>query len=250
MRFTRALVPLALASALLAGCGGNQDGGGTDGTGAPGGAPASTAPADNGVAALEPNAVVDKAMTALGSAKSFSLKGDINTEGKTIGLDVKVSGSDVLGTMTIDGGKVELLRVGGQMYIRPDEKFWTQNAGADAGATMVQLMGDRWAKLSSKDADFQEFFQIAEPAELLKPEGALSKGATKTIGGVEAIGIVEAGSDGGTMYVATTGEPYPLLLEGPPGEGQIAFGDFGGAFDEIKPPAAADVVDLDKLIGK
>lgn len=244
MRFTRALVPLALAGVLLAGCG-DQNGGGTDG-----GAPASSAPADNGVAALEPKAILDKAVAALASAKSFSLKGDITTDGQQIGLDVKVSGSDVLGTMTLDGAKVELLRVGGQMYIRPDEKFWTQNAGADAGVTMAQLMGDRWAKLSSKDAQFQEFFQIAEPAEILKPEGAVTKGGTKKVNGVDAIGIVEAGSDGGTLYVATTGEPYPLLLEGPAGQGQITLADFGATFDDIKPPAAADVVDLDKLMGK
>jgi hypothetical protein len=242
------MVPLALAGVLLAGCG-NQDNGGTDTGGTDAGAPASSAPADNGVAALEPKAVVDKAVAALGSAKSFSLKGDITTEGKKIGLDVKVSGDDVLGTMTLDGAQVELLRVAGQNYIRPDEKFWTQNAGS-AGATLAQLMGHRWAKLTSKDADFQEFFQVAKPAEILKPEGALSKGATKTVNGVPAIGIVEAGADGGTMYVATTGEPYPLLLEGPPGQGQLTFADFGASFDDIKAPAAADVVDLDKLMGK
>ncbi len=249
MRFTRALMPLALAGVLLAGCGNQDGGGGTDGGGTPGGAPASAAPTDNGVAALDPKAIVDKAVGALGSAKSFTLKGDITTDSQKIGLDVKVSGSDVLGTMTLDGARVELLRVGGQMFIRPDEKFWTQTVG-DAGATMVQLMGDKWAKLSSKDADFQEFFQIAEPAELLKPEGTLSKGATKTVNGVEAIGIVEAGADGGTLYVATTGEPYPVLVEGPAGQGQLAFGDFGATFDDIKAPAAADVIDLDKLMGK
>jgi hypothetical protein len=243
MRFTRALVPLALAGVLLAGCGGGADDGGTPG------ASTSSAPAENGVAALEPKAIVDKAVAALGTAKSYSLKGDITTEGQKFGLDIKVSGDDVLGAMTIGEGKVELLRVAGQMYIRPDETFWKQNAG-DAGGTMVQLMGDRWAKLSGKDADFKAFFQVAEPAELLKPDGALTKGGTKTVNGVNAIGVVEAGSDGGTLHVATTGEPYPLVLEGPAGEGQLTFGDFGTTFDDIKAPTAAEVIDLDKLTGK
>lgn len=243
MRLTRALVPLVLAGALLAGCGGTDDGD------TPEGASTSSAPASNGVADLEPNAIVDKATAALSAAKSFSLRGQINTDGQQLALDIKVAGQDILGSMTIDGAKVELLRVAGQMYIRPDEKFWTQNGGADAGATMSQLMGDRWAKLSSKNAEFEEFFQVTDPEQLLKPEGTLTKGSKKTVNGVEAIGVTESGSDGGTMYVATTGEPYPLLLEGPPGEGQLTFGDFGATFD-IKAPAAGEVVDLDKLTRK
>jgi hypothetical protein len=248
MRLTRALVPFALAGALLAGCGGNDDGG-NDGTGTPAGASTSSAAADNGVAALEPDAIVDKAIAAVGAAKSFSLQGEISAGRQQFAIDIKSSGEDLLGSMTINGAKVELLRVAGQAYIRPDEKFWSQNAGGDAGATMSQLMGDRWAKLSSKDAEFEEFFEITDPAKLLEPDGALTKGDTKTVDGVEAIGVTETGTDGGTMYVATTGEPYPLLLEGPDGEGRLSFSDFGAAFDDIKAPAAADVVDMDKLTG-
>jgi hypothetical protein len=240
MRLIRVLVPLALAGALLAGCGGSDDGDGPRDT------PTSSAPADNGVAALEANAIVEKAMAALGAAKSFSLKGEV-TDQQKIGIDIKVAGDDVTGSMTLDGAKVELLRVAGQAYVRPDEQFWTRNAG-DGGATMAQLMGDRWAKLSSKDSSFNEFFQLTDPGELLKPDGTVTKGGTKTINGVKAVGVVETGSDAGTLWVATTGEPYPLALEGPSGQGQLAFADFGATFD-IKAPAAQDVVDLDKLKG-
>lgn len=246
MRFTRALVPLALASALLAGCGtGSDDDGGT-----PADTSTSAAPTDNGVAALEPAAIVDKATATLDAAKSFSVKGEITGE-LNLGLDVKIAGDDVQGTLTLDGATVELLRVAGQMYVRPDEKFWAKNGGgASAGAAIAELLGDRWALVSSKDAvDFRLFFQLTDPKELLKPDGALSKGDTKTIDGVNAVGVIEAGDDGGTMYVATTGEPYPLLLEAPAGQGQIAFGDFGSTFD-IKAPAADKTIDMDKLTQK
>jgi hypothetical protein len=240
MRFTRALVPLALAGALLAGCGDKAD----DGSAAS--APTSAAPSENGVAALDPDKIVNKAAAALADAKSFSVKGDISTEGQQIGLDVKVAGEDVLGSITLGGATVELLRVAGEMYIRPDAEFWKQNGGA-AGETMAKLLGDRWAKLSTKDVDFAGFFQITDAAEMLKPDGKVTKGETKTVNGVNAIGLVDSGSDGGTLYVATTGEPYPLMLEGPKNQGQITFGDFGETFDGIEAPASADVVDLDKL---
>lgn len=242
MRFVRVLAPLALAGTLLAGCGGDANDGTT------GGAPQTSAPADNGVADLEADAIVDKAIKALDTAKSYSLKGDITDEDGTIGLDFKISGKDILGTMTLGGAEVELLRADGQTFMRPDEDFWKQNAGDEkAGAALAELVGDRWAKVEKDDKDFQEFFQIAEPAKLLDPEGEIDKGETKTIEGVSTIALEEKSKDGGTLYVATTGEPYPMLLEGSAGEGQITFADFGTRFDDIKVPAETDVADLDDL---
>lgn len=240
MRLTRALVPLALAGALLAGCGdSNQD---SEGSGTP-----TTAPASNGVADLTPDEIVDKAAAALDAAKSYRMQGDINDEGQTMTLDFKVAGEDVLGSISMQGAKVELLSAAGQFYIRPDAAFWKQNAG-DGAENIAKLMAGRWAKLSPKDEDFKGFFQLADPHQLLKPDGTLTKGQTKDVNGVSAIGLVDGSADGGTLYVATTGEPYPLLLEGPKGEGQISFSDFGATFADVKAPAPNEVVDLDKLL--
>ncbi|HEY2949593.1 MAG TPA: hypothetical protein VGJ53_14570 [Micromonosporaceae bacterium] len=241
MRIRHALVPLVLAGTLLAGCGG--DGGGGDGA-AP--KPKSTAPTDNGVAALSPNEILDKATAALESAKSYRVKGDIDTDGQKMSLDFKISGKDLLGSITSEGATIELLAVGGQNYIRPDEAFWKANGG-DAGATMAQLMGDRWARLSTTDKNFSQLFKITDPSELLKPKGQLSKGETKQVTGGNAVGIIESGTDGGTLWVATTGEPYPLMLEGPKGEGQLTFSDFGATFSDVVAPADTEVIDLDKL---
>jgi hypothetical protein len=241
MRIMRMLAPLTLAGALLAGCGGADDSGSPDAT------PSSPAPTDNGVAALEPDAIVQKAIAALSAAKSYSVKGEIK-EDQTLGIDFKVAGDDLAGSVTVDGAKADLLRIAGQAYLRGDEKFWTAAAGAERGPTIAELLGDRWAKLSTKDASVNEFFQIADPAQLLKPDGTVTKSGTKTINGVKAVDLVDSGSDGGHLYVATTGEPYPLALEGSAGEGRIAFGDFGATFD-IKAPAPGDVIDVDKLKG-
>lgn len=240
MRFGRVLVPLALAGVLLAGCGTNTDEGRT---------PADSGPADNGVAALEPDAILAKAKTALVGAKSYSLKGEMTVDKSKMKLDIKISGDDTLGTMTSDGATIELLRVGGQMYIRLDEKFWEQSAGADSAALMVELINGRWAKLSGKDDDLAGFFEIADPNALLKADGTLTKGETKTINGIKAIGLVDGSADNGTLYVATTGEPYPLVMQGGKADGEkLTFGDFGKTFDDIKAPTAKEVVDLDKLV--
>lgn len=245
MRFTRVLTALALAGALLAGCGTAQDDKGIIGSGD--GSPAAPSPTDNGVAALEPDAILAKATAALRAAKSFSLKGEIKDEQK-IEIDIKVAGDDVQGTLALDGAKTELLRVAGKAYMRPDTKFWAHVAGSGQGAAIAKLMGDRWVKLSAKNTDLEGFFAFANTDELLKPDGTVTKGSTKTINGVAAIGLVDNSKDGGTLWVATTGQPYPLMTEGPAGQGSVTFADFGAGFD-ITAPDPKDVIDFDQLKG-
>ena len=241
MRFTHLLVPLALAGTLLTGCGGDQaDNAGPGGT--------SNSSTGNGVAALEPAAALDKSLQALKAAGSFSLKGEFTEDGERLDLDVKISGDDVFGSIGLSAGRVELLRVADTMWMRPDQEFWKSNAGDDAGEALVELVGDRWVVVSEEDDDFKSFLQITDPTQLFDSGEQLTRGDTKQIDGVEAIGLKDPGEDGGTLYIATTGEPYPLLVEeGPPGNGTITFGDFGAEFDEIKAPAKGDIVDLDKL---
>jgi len=113
---------------------------------------------------------------------------------------------------------------------------------------MAEIMGSRWGKLSATDTAFRNLFEITDPSELLKPTGGLSKGTTKQVPGDTAVGVVDSGADGGTLWVATTGEPYPLFLEGPEGKGHITFNSFGASFPDIALPGASEVVDLDKLL--
>ncbi|MDG4782564.1 hypothetical protein O7614_23165 [Micromonospora sp. WMMD961] len=226
-----------VAMALLTGCGdGNGDGG----------QPASNAPADNGVAALAPDEALQRATTAVKNAKSYRLAGDIDNDGQKMTLDFKMTGSDLAGQVSTTEGTVELLSVAGQQYIRPDEKFWAKNAGAQASGEIVKLMGDKWAKVSEKD-DFTQLFDVANVEQLLKPDGTMTKGEAKEIDGVKTVGLVD-GDKNGTLYIATTGEPYPVRMEGgQDAAGQITFSDFGATFDELKAPAADQVVDFDQL---
>ena len=211
----------------------------------------SPAPADNGVAALGPAAILKAAKAALTAAKSFHLQGKTNSGGETTGLDFKIDGTDVAGKMTMGGADVELLSVGGQHYMRPSSKFWTKyGGGAKQGAAIAQLVGDRWVTVPASDKAFGSLFTVTDVSELLKPDGKVTKGAVKEIDGTKAIGLAEGGSDGGTLWVATVGKPYPLRLQGPTAaDGGLTFSDFGATFADIKKPSATQVVDLSKLAG-
>ncbi|MFB9239880.1 hypothetical protein ACFFWC_30880 [Plantactinospora siamensis] len=248
----RNVVVLAAGAALLAGCGGTNGAGA--GTSAPP-ASASTAPepsasptpSDNGVAALAPAAIVDRAKAALKNAKSFRMSGTTKEDGQKFTLDFKISGANLVGDMTIGKGKVQLLRVGKKGYMKPDAAFWRMSAGTHANA-IVELVGDRWVLVPAGDKDFASMFGAADVNELLKPDGKVTKGQPKDINGTPAIGLVDHAKSGGTLYVATVGEPYPVRIQGKTAaDGGINFSDFGATFSEIKPPAAADVVDLSKI---
>jgi hypothetical protein len=252
----RNLVVLGAAATLLTGCGGNSDGGGatpaaasaTGVSAAPASASPST-PADNGVAALEPSAIVGRARAALKSSKSFRIKGTVNEDGQQTVLDFKISGTDVVGTMRVGKAKVQLLRVGGKQYMKPDAAFWKTASGKQADA-IIQVVGDRWVKVSASNKDFSSLFTAADVDGLLAADGKVTKGRAKVIAGTPAIGLVDHGSQGGTLYVATVGKPYPLRIDGPTAAaGGLAFSEFGATFTDIMAPATADVLDLAKLGG-
>lgn len=231
---------LAAATTVLAACG-------TDRDASP---KAEWVSADNGVAALAPADVLKRAKAALVKTKSFHVKGDTTDEGQRIGIDVKVSGSDFAGALTLRKAKVELLSVGGKHYIRPDEAFWAMFAGAEQATTIAEVMGDRWALVRPSDKNFEDMFNLADIDQMLAPEGALGKGPIKQIDGTSAVGLVDKSPDGGTLYVATVGEPYPLRADGTKAaDGGMAFSEFGATFPEIHAPASTEVIDFAKLTG-
>jgi hypothetical protein len=204
--------------------------------------------ADNGVAALEATAIIDKARAALKAAKSYHMAGSISDSGQKTTLDVKVSGADVLGSMSISDAKIELLRVGGKQFMKPDAAFWKLTSPQQAAA-ITQVVGDRWVVVPASNKDLSSFFEVTDVDQILSPDSnKVTKGAVKPINGTPAIALTEPGDDGGTLYIATAGEPYPLKLEGTkPEDGGMEFTEFGSTFADIKEPAAADTIDFSKI---
>jgi hypothetical protein len=244
MRAARAFIPVALlAAALAAGCNKSNDPGTGGGSTV---AATSAAPTPNGVADLAPAEILDKAKTALAGASSFRAKGDINAEGQKIAIDLKSKGNDLTGTLGVNGAEMQILRVGSDIYLKGSAAFW-KTVDPQRGETIAALLGDKWAKAPSSTAGIGDLASLADPSKLLKADGTVTKADTKTINGVEAIGLKDSSGEG-TLYIATVGEPYPLQIMGPANEGEITFSEFGAEVD-IKAPASTEVVDLSKLTG-
>src|SRR4051812_45296008 len=107
----RSLAVLTAGAMLVGGCGNSAAPTGSapvlaDPASAGPGSAAPPKAADNGVAALKPSAIVDRAKAALKSAKSFRMKGTATDNGQKISLDFKISGRDSSGTMTMGTAEI------------------------------------------------------------------------------------------------------------------------------------------------
>jgi hypothetical protein len=236
MRARLVVVLAALgAASFVAGCA-TQTGGTT-----PSASPSPTV-ADNGVSALAANEILEKAKTALGNAKTVRIKGSATEDGDKMEFDFKISGEDVAAVISGGGLTLELIRVGPDAYLKADALFETLLGGQPQ---VLNLIKGKYVKVPANDERFKEFTQLTDPNEILKPEGNISKGQTKTINGTPAIGLVDD-KDKSTLYIATVGEPLPLRVEDETGNGL----DF--TYDEavtVTAPPTDQVVDATQIPG-
>jgi len=217
---------------------------------APAPSPSESTAADNGVAKLSADAILKKATTALAAAKSFHVSGNDVDGGQKILVDLKIAGKDGTGQITVGKAKLELLTVGGGRYFKANQAFWEQNAGgAQKAKVIVTVVGDRWVKVPAGDKNFAGMFDLFKVSDTLKPDGKVTKGAAKEVGGVPAITLTGHGKEGGSMYIATTGQPLPLEIDGND-KSTLKFSDYGATFADIKKPAANQVLDFAAISGK
>ncbi|GAA1639256.1 hypothetical protein [Actinoplanes couchii] len=220
---------------LLSGCGGGD----SAETSTPAASP--EAP-DNGVSALAADEILKRANTALAAADSYRMTGRATEQDTTVEVDVAVSGEDFKGTLSFsDTADVEVMVVGGKQYMKPNKAFWsTVGFGAQAD-TIAAKLGDRWILVPARDKTWSGLFGFGDADAMLKPDGKVSKGETTAIAFTPVVVLNDGGSSTNKLYIATTGEPYPVLLGDLKGD-RLEFSDFGASFPEITAPAAGDYV--------
>jgi hypothetical protein len=216
-----------LALATLVGCGGSSSSG-------------------SGLASKSPSEIVAAAQTAADSASSVHVAGSIVNGHTPITLDMELaSGTGGRGRLSENGVSFELIEVGGYVYIKGSQAFYSHVAGAAA----AQLLQGKWLKASASNRTFASLTSLTDLRKLLDStlasHGALTKGATSTVEGQQAVAIKDA-TRGGTLYVATTGTPYPLrLAKGGNSGGEIAFNRWN---KPVTLKAPANAVDLGQLV--
>ncbi len=200
-----AVCALALVLAALSGCGKSGSSG-------------------NGIASKSAEEIVQESKAAADAASAVHVAGSLKSGGAPVTLDLSlVADKGARGEISQNGASFKLILVGNTAYISGSPAFYRSLGGSAA----AQLFKGKWLKASATSGEFASFKQLADMRQLidstLAAHGTLVKGKTTTVNGQPAIAITDGAKDG-TLYVATTGKPYPLqIAKGGSESGTITF---------------------------
>jgi hypothetical protein len=199
----------------------------------------------NGIAAKSPTDIVAAAKVAADAASSVHVSGSIVSGGSPITLDLDLlAGKGGRGRLTENGLGFELIEIGGTVYIKGSSAFYRHIGGTAA----AQLLQGKWLKAPTTSKEFASISSLTNLRALvdttLANHGALTKGGTTTITGQKVVGVTDTGK-GGTLYVAETGQPYPIeIAKSGVGGGTIRFDRWNESVSLAAPANAIDIAQL------
>jgi hypothetical protein len=223
---TSPLVLLLLAVAL-AGCGGSSSSSG------------------NGVADKTPGEILAATKAAADAANTVHVSGSIVSGKSPITLDMNLlAGKGGRGQLSENGLAFELIQTGGTVYIKGSAAFYKRIGGTAA----AQLLQGKWLKAPASSSDFASLSQLTDLRQLIDQtlisHGTLAKSGTTTVNGQKVVGVTDK-TKGGTLYVATTGKPYPVeIAKSGSGAGKISFDGWNKTVTLAAPANAIDVAQL------
>ncbi len=218
---------LALAALLLGGCGGSGAG--------------------NGVAARAPAQILAAATAAAEGAASVHLAGGLGSGGGGLSLELELlRGKGGQGQIRVDGQSIQLIAIDPAIYVRGNAAFYRRLAGP-AGAEILQ---GKWLKLLPGSGEYSALASLIHLDPLLNlllgDHGALAKGASSTVAGHSVIALHDL-THGGTLYVATSGTPYPIEILAPgTAGGRLLLDRWDEPVTLQAPPNPFNVKQLDK----
>lgn len=245
---TLAVVAIAAGGLTAAGCGGDSTSAASTASSA---ATATAASADNGVASLSGPEILAKAQTAAKAATSVTVVGTVPQGSSPISIDMAVGNGEADGTITVKNVTVQIRVTGGKTYINAPAALF-EKMGGSAGKIAGTVLGGKWFEVPSTGAvasSFNGIDNIANKDTLFA--SLLSAGKNPTVKGTDTVSgqpaVILSGPNGGTLAVATTGEPYPLQVKAKSGStGSVDFKDWNVPVNVTVP---TDLVDLGALTG-
>jgi hypothetical protein len=218
------LLTVALAAALGA-CGGSSSG--------------------NGVASKSPDAIIAASKAAVDKARSVHVTGAVVASGTPIALDLNLlSGKGGRGSVSEGGLSFELVQTGSTVYIKGSPAFYRHVGGTAA----AQLFQGKWLKAPVNSGTFGSLSSLTNLRQLADSafanHGKLVKGASTTVNGQKAISVKEPAKSQ-TLYVATTGQPYPIQVTGSGADkGTLSFDRWNQPVSLTAPAHAIDISQL------
>jgi hypothetical protein len=195
----------------------------------------------NGVESKSPDQIVAAVSNAVSGVNSVHVAGHVTQGGSATTLNLNLlNRKGGRGSMSQNGLSFQIVAVGQQVYINASPAFWRRFGGNAA----AQLFNGKWLKApaSGQFAALAALTNLNQLfTQLLSSHGTLAKGATTTIRGQKVIAVNDT-TQGGTLYVATTGKPYPVRIAKSGSQaGQVDFDRFNESVSLTAPSNSIDI---------
>jgi hypothetical protein len=196
----------------------------------------------NGFQARSGPVILRAAGSALEAAKTFEIQADSTTSGRPVSLTFEIGGPNVgEGSFVSSGLSFEAEELRGLDYFR-SRTLWAQVGGT----SLQSALGYRWVYVPAKSSTAAEltaaFRSLTSPAvlagQLTGRVASAVRGRATTFRGRPVVAVTEPG--GGTVYVATTGKPYPLRWV-QSSQSRVTFSRFGRDFRITAPKGALNL---------
>lgn len=231
----------------LSACGGNAA---TDSSPDPTPAHSDVSPASsdagsaNGVETRSAKQILKAAQKAAVQADSFHLNGSIPNKQGTVELDMVMTPQGSRGTLTSNEVTSELVVTPAVVYIKGEGAFDKEVLGPEA----VDQLAGKYLQIPGTEQSAAPFAAFASGPlfidQLLSDPKGLAKGEVGEYGGQPA---VELTLDGGRVWVATTGDPFPLAMVPDQQVAPTTFSEWNSA-GTVEPPPPDVVVSISELI--
>ena len=238
---------LALAAACVAGCGGGSSGASSAASTAATPSSSSSVSASptpsptgpNGIASLPAAAALSKVSAAAAAQTSVHITGTVAQGRKTLGLDVHAGVSSGYGQLQIGGGRVLLRLTGGTIYLNGDAKGLMGLGFPKAAATSS---ANKWLGAQASATSLSALLSFNDLVKsIVTPNGTVVAGRTTTVNGVRVYTLVDQTKGGGTLYVATIGEPLPVQIVNAKPHERLSFSEWNAPVSVSPPPHVVPV---------
>jgi hypothetical protein len=221
----RRLVLALLVVVAVAGCGGGSS--------------------SNGEAKKTAGQVIADAKSAALGATIVHVTGQGTDNGTPLKIDLWIGNGKGKGHLQENGVAFDVVRVGDTTYIKGGSAFLQKFAGAGAAA----LLHDKWLKAPARTGQLAALASLTDKQQffngVLGQHGKVENKGETDYKGQKAVEIRDT-TQGGSLFVAATGTPYPVALAGGTQQGDILFSDWNGSETIVAPKGAVDLSSLGK----
>jgi hypothetical protein len=197
----------------------------------------------NGLEEKSAAQVLKVATAAIEAASSVHVTGTGVRDSRPVQVDLRIQDGSSRGTITIEGARLEITTVGPNAYVQGDQQALEVLGVPPAAA---QLGAGRPLKLSAQEAAALEGYSLDSfAAQLAKNDSPLDPKVKQTELDGQKV-VVVSRQDGSKLYVANTGDAYPLRADDKgPDAGRLDFTEYGADFII---PAPQVTVELSELV--